>query len=178
MQTLRSAIPFEVGVSCSFKLFVQIGGEAMTDARDWAKAYREKQEAKRNAETDRHQRVAMQRDIVAERMPVLWEDLITEYRNYVTAFNEETQPDRVLAIHRSSKHSFMVRPDARPEIITGKFDPTTYKIEILAGSRSFPYVPDVVLEGTGSVQLKSAYAPQKIVTCAEVVKQTLQAGLE
>ena len=44
----------------------------MTDAQDWAKSLREQRDAKRNAEAEKHRKVALQRDIVAEKMPQLW----------------------------------------------------------------------------------------------------------
>jgi hypothetical protein len=153
------------------------GGTAtVTDAQDWAKSLREQRDAKRNAEAEKHRKVALQRDIVAEKMPQLWEELIAEYRNHAAAYNGELEPERTLAVH-TGRNSFMVRPDAMPEIVTGKLELTTHKVEIIAGSSQFSYWPNPVLEGTGSLQLVSANAPQRVVTLAEIVRETLQAGL-
>ncbi len=153
------------------------GGTAiMTDAQDWARSLRKQRDAKINAEAEQHKKVALQRDIVAERMPQLWEELIAEYRKYVAAYNGEFEPDRILAVH-CGRNSFMVRPDAMPEIITGKLELNPHKIEIIAGGRQFSYSPQAVLEGAGNLQLIAAYTPQRVVTVAEIVRETLQAGL-
>ena len=52
-------------------LSVQPSEGTMTDAREWARARKATEDAKRNTEKELHERVSLQRDIEAEKMPQL-----------------------------------------------------------------------------------------------------------
>jgi hypothetical protein len=115
------------------------GGDNMSSPEDWARSLGEEIRLKQSATREDAQAVAMHRDIIAEKMPLVWEEVLAAFQSHCIAYNEQLKPDRTLALHRTGSHSFMVRPDALPEIVVGQYDSNTKRILIktTAGSEWF-----------------------------------------
>lgn len=127
----------------------------MGSAEEWARTLKANMEGKQ-AEADRlADRVAMNRNIVAEQMPGIWDSLLVEFANHCKAFNEQTNPERELALHRMGAHDFMVRPDAMEEIVRGHYAYDTCSISITTRRGTEWFLPKVVLVGTGTAVLVS-----------------------
>ena len=127
----------------------------MGSGEERAKALAELLKSKRQESASAASRVAMSRDIVAEQIPGVWEDLIEEFEDYCENVNEQVNPERKLAVHRTGPHDFMVRPDAMPEIVQGHYAYDTRAISIRNYKGVEWYLPKVYLVGTGSIHLVS-----------------------
>lgn len=149
----------------------------MTTPKEWAKAQAHKATAKQQAITQRHQNVAMQRDILAEDVPRIWEDLLQQFETHCAEYNEEVRPERKLGFFRTTGNTFMIRPDALGEIATGLLEPATNRIKIITPKERFDYLPKVILEGTGRVELVSA-STHRQVSRVEIAQEVMDAALD
>jgi hypothetical protein len=126
----------------------------MSSADDWARTLKQASDAKRTAEDKEAQRVVMVRDIIAQQMPTVWEDLIKEFQNHCDAYNEQFKPARPLALHRSGAHDFIVRPDAMEEIVSGHYSYENWMISISPRHGVVDWFEPLVFQvGAGEVKL-------------------------
>ncbi|MGO9795544.1 MAG: hypothetical protein ACLPLZ_05550 [Terracidiphilus sp.] len=130
--------------------------EIMESADEWARTLKQANEAKQ-AETDKEtQRTAMNRNIIAQQMPTVWEDLIKEFQKYCNAYNEQFKPERLLALHRSGSCDFFIRPDALEEIVIGHYSYENWMISISTRPGVVEWFePQVYQVGAGKVELAS-----------------------
>jgi hypothetical protein len=130
--------------------------DIMGSADEWARTLKQANDAKQE-ETDRKtQRTAMNRSIIAQQMPTIWEDLIKEFQKYCTAYNEQFKPERALALHRSGSYDFRIRPDALEEIVIGHYSYENWMISITTRQGVVEWFePQVHQIGAGKVELAS-----------------------
>jgi hypothetical protein len=146
-------------LSGDFILTLSFGRQARTicmgSADDWARQIGEQIKSKQQNADNAAERVATNRNIIAEQMPQIWDDLIAAFRECCKAVNEQVKPERKLALHQSGKYDFMVRPDAMEEIVRGHYahDAKTVSIQTRAGTELF--LPKVFQIGAGEVRLAS-----------------------
>jgi hypothetical protein len=149
-------------------------GNSMGNPDEWARSLGEDIKAKQAVEKDIAQTVAMRREIEAEKMPLKWEELLLAFHSCCLAYNEQLKPQRTLALRRMGSHEFSIRPDALPEIITGRYDPTTRFIEIRSSiSRKETYFPSVNMTGSGEVDLVS-YETKQTKSATSIAQDTLR----
>ncbi len=148
-------------------------GNEMGNAEEWARSLGEELEAKERVSADITQTVAMRRAIEAEKMPLRWDELIAAFQEHCTAYNEQVNPPRKLYLHRSGSHNFMIRPDALPEIVTGRYDSHTRWIEIRSSVGKETYFPQVEMTGSGEVQL-TALSTKRAKTPSAIARDTLR----
>jgi hypothetical protein len=131
-------------------------GGTMGSADEWARTLKQANDAKQD-ETDRQvQRTAMNRSIIAQQMPTIWDELIKEFQKYCNAYNEQFKPDRPLALHRSGVHDFFIRPDALEEIVQGHYSHENWMISISTRPGVVEWFePQVYQIGAGKVELVS-----------------------
>jgi len=128
----------------------------MSKAEEWANALGEEIKANRHAVREDERMVAMQRDIVAEKMPLKWDEVCASFQRHCTAYNEQVHPERKLVFALLGKHQFMIRPDALGEIVIGQYYPQTKAITIQTPVGTEWFKPKVMVEGSGSVELVSS----------------------
>lgn len=145
----------------------------MVTPEEWARSLGEDLKAKERVERDIAQTVAMQREITVEKMPLVWEELIVAFQACCVAYNEQVKPARTLALHRGGVYDFMIRPDARPEMINGKYDPHNHTIEIRSTVERETYLPIVVLEGTGRIEL-TTMSTKRAKTPTAIAQDTIR----
>jgi hypothetical protein len=145
----------------------------MGSAEDWADSLAKRVQAKREEETRKAKITAMNREIEAEGMPALWTELIVEFQKHCAVFNERLQPERVLTCFSGGSHHFEVKPDARPEIVTGDYDPHTKHITITTAHGKEIFVSSVLHEGTGKLELVSLQT-RRSVTLEKIARTTIE----
>jgi hypothetical protein len=145
----------------------------MVNPEEWARSLGEELESKERVSADIAQTVAMRRAIEAEKMPLKWDELLAAFQEHCAAYNEQLKPERKLYLHRLRSHDFMIRPDALPEIIVGKYDPHTRWIEIRSSVGKETYFPQVEMTGSGEVQL-TALSTKRVKTPASIARDTLR----
>jgi len=169
-----------VQITNSSIMFVAVslgsGGSEMSNAEEWARSLGEEIKAKQSAAREDAQTVAMHRDIVAEKMPFKWEELCAVFQSCCTAYNEQLQPERKLACHRSGSHRFSICPDALPEIVEGTYHYETKRIHIQTPGASEWFLPHVVLTGSGDVELVSN-STRKVKTIEKIAQDAIREGL-
>lgn len=145
----------------------------MGNPDEWARSLGEDIKAKQAVEKDIAQTVAMRREIEAEKMPLKWEEVISAFQQCCAAYNEQLKPQRALGLHRTGSHGFMIRPDALPEIVTGKYDPGTRFIEIRSSVGKETYFPSAKMIGSGDIDLVS-YETKQTKTPTAIAQNTLR----
>ncbi|HTW81503.1 MAG TPA: hypothetical protein VME23_18300 [Terracidiphilus sp.] len=148
----------------------------MTTPKEWAKVQAEKVRAKQQAIAQRHQNVSMQRDILAEDMPRAWEDLLQQFETHCKEYNDAVLPEGRLGFFRTTGNTFTIRPDALGEIVTGLLEPATNRIKIITPKARFDYLPKVVLEDTGRVELISA-STHRQTCCVDIAQEVMDEAL-
>ena len=150
--------------------------DIMGGADEWARTLKQANDAKQ-AETDRQtQRTAMNRSIIAQQMPTIWEDLIKEFNNYCNAYNEGFKPERPLTLHRSGTYEFRVRPDALEEIVLGHYSHENWMIGITTRPGVVEWFePQVYQVGAGKVELASRGGPQ--MSLGSIAGKKIKEGL-
>ena len=103
----------------------------------------------------------------------MWEEVLAAFQKCCDAYNEQVKPERKLGLHRGGSHEFMIRPDALPEIVVGKYDPHTRWIEIRSSVGQEVYYPSVVHTGSGGVELVS-YQTKKVKKPFSIAQDTLR----
>lgn len=145
----------------------------MGTSDEWARSLGEEIKSKERVEADIAQTVAMHRQIEAEKMPLLWDELIAAFQEHCTAYNEQVNPPRKLYLHRTGPHNFMVRPDALPEIVKGNYNPQNRWIEVLSSIGRETYFPQVEMKGSGEVHL-TALSTKRVKTPSAIARDTLR----
>jgi hypothetical protein len=149
-------------------------GDGMGTPEDWADRLAKRLEEKRTLQKRDDDAVAMRREIIAERLPVVWEELIKAFGDYCKAYNDRIKPDRTLAIFRELE-GFCVKPDARGEIIRARLDRGTKRIQVATTKSKDWYSPNVEMKGNGNVLLESERG--RVFSVSEVVEKTFEALL-
>lgn len=149
----------------------------MGNAKDWAHTLKQTNDAKQAAADRDTQRTAMIRDIIAEQMPTVWEDLLKEFTEHCDAYNEQFNPERKLSLHRTGAYIFMIRPDAMEEIVSGHYSPDAKQVILSTRGGKKIYKPYVYEVGAGEIRLSplGANAPMNLDSIAQ---KTIQDGLE
>ncbi len=145
----------------------------MGTSEEWARSLNEELKSKERVDRDIAQTVAMRREIEAEKMPLMWNELLAAFQEHCTAYNEQVNPRNKLGLHRRGSYDFMVRPDALPEIVTGRYDPHTRWIEICSSVGKETYFPQVEMAGSGDVQL-TALSTKRVKTPSAIARDTLR----
>jgi hypothetical protein len=127
----------------------------MGNPEEWAMSLSKEIEEKEGVALDESQRVAMQREIIAKRMPQIWDEVLVEFQTHCHAYNEQIKPKRILTLVQEDQHQFIVRPDAMADTISGQYDPHTKTIFISTVGTMEQFYPAVELIGSGSVHLVS-----------------------
>ncbi len=148
----------------------------MTDTRDWARSIGKEVEEREQKAIRRAQNVAMQRDIIAEEMPLRLEELYRAFQACCETFNEINNPERKLAFFRTGSSNFMVRPDALDEIVSGEYDSQTKRIKITTPAGTDIFLPMVNLEGAGSCHLVS-YSTGRATTPEKIAQDAIRHGI-
>ena len=148
----------------------------MGSADEWARSLAKKTEDKEMQSSEQARITAMNRDIVAEQMPTVWEDLLREFQVHCNAYNEQAKPERTLALHRTGAHNFMVRPDALEEIVRGHYDYQTKSISIVTSRGTEWFLPRPVLSGTGRVELVSR-STERQISLSSIAQKSIETGL-
>jgi hypothetical protein len=154
-------------------LCLEAGGNKMGNPEEWARSLGEEIKSKQRVDREIAQSVAMRREIEAEKMPLKWEEVLSAFQQCCTAYNEQVKPERTLGLHRVGSHEFMIRPDALPEIITGKYDLHTKFIEIRSSIGKETYFPSVNMTGSGDVELVS-YETKQTKNPTSIAQDTLR----
>ncbi|MGA2896906.1 MAG: hypothetical protein ABSE27_04835 [Acidobacteriaceae bacterium] len=129
-------------------------GAVMGTPEEWANRLAKRLEDKRILRQADDDAVAMRREIVAEKLPVLWEELIKEFREYCKAYNERIRPERKLDLF-PELDGFVIKPDAKGEIIRVHLDRGTKRISVATAKSKDWYSPSVEMTGNGNILLKS-----------------------
>lgn len=154
----------------------------MGSADEWARTLKQANDAKQD-ETDRQtQRTAMNRSIIAQQMPTIWDDLIKEFEKYCNAYNEQFKPERTLALQRSGSYDFSIRPDALDEIVQGHYSHENWMISISTRPGVVEWFEPVVYQvGAGKVELASRGGRGQMslesIAGKKIKEGLLQAGL-
>jgi hypothetical protein len=151
-------------------------GGGMGSADDWASGLAKEKKASEKRALDQAQATAMSRNIIAEQMPTVWDDLLKEFQEHCRAYNDLVKPERPLALHGTGAHDFMVRPDAMDEIVRGHYDEDPHKISIVTARRTEIYQPQAVLEGSGRVALLSR-STGAVVSLASIARKAIEIGV-
>lgn len=159
----------------SLEIFFGHGG-TMGTAEDWADSLAKRVQEKQAAADHKARVTAMNREIEAEGMPRIWTELLAEFQKCCEAFNRRVQPERELACIAMSSHHFMVRPEARPEIVTGDYDPHTKSISIATPQGKETFVGSVIHEGTGVLELVSLRG-RRSVKIETIAREAIEAGI-
>jgi hypothetical protein len=130
-------------------------GDEMGNPEEWALGIGKEIAGKERATLDKGQQVAMQREIIAEKMLQIWEEILVEFQAHCHAYNEQIKPKRILTLFRESQHQFIVKPDAMADTISGQYDPHTKTIVISTVGIGEQFYPEVELRDSGSVRLVS-----------------------
>jgi hypothetical protein len=144
---------------------------AMSDADDWAISLGSRIKAQENAASEREQTVAMKRQIIAEKMPGIWQEMMTLFRAFCDAHNRNNNAPRPLSCHQMGD-TFEVKPDALPNIITVAYNRTTYEIMIKTPSGAEWYFPAAVMRNNGDVDLVER-STRQVISLPGIVKKSL-----
>lgn len=151
-------------------------GDTMNDPKEWARELDKEIKASEKDVREEQQAVAMHRDIEAEKMPLLWDDLCVAFQQAVDAFNDVTQPPRKLYLHRVGVHLFTIKPDALPDIVNVMFDPFTKKATVKTSLGQHVYLPKVILIDAGSVAFVSARTRSE-TPVSKIAQDAIREGL-
>ena len=149
------------------------GVDQMGSSEDWARSLGEEIEISKRVDREMAQTVAMNRAIEAEKMPLKWEEVLAAFQEHCIAYNEQIKPERKLGLHRTGSYEFAIKPDALPEIITGKYDPGTRWIEIRSSIGKETFYPTVIHSGSGDVELMS-YQAKTVKSATLIAQDTLR----
>ena len=127
----------------------------MGSADEWARSLGEQIKTKERDSNGAAHIAAMNRNIVAEQTPLVWDELCAEFQKYCDAINGQVKPERELGFHRTGAHDFMVRPDAMDPIVLGHYAYDTHYISIRTGRGVEWFAPSVYHVGMGKVVLIS-----------------------
>jgi hypothetical protein len=163
-------------------LFITISSEAESmatrDAESWAARLKKEVEAQKDASAKLERSVQMKRDIIAERMPHVWEQLVSVLDSHVKAFNETFNPKRKLACHRLAEYEVMVRPDALNEIVFMRYNAMDRSIVVRTGSRGEKYSPEALMNGSGEIELRGEYSSYLEKDLDLIVSSALERGIK
>lgn len=159
----------------NISLSITSGGN-MGNAEEWARSLAKKNEEKELQSSEQARITAMSRDIVAEQMPIVWDDLLREFQSHCNAYNEQVKPQRTLTLFRTGQNDFMVRPDALEEIVRGHYDYQTKDISIVTVRGTERFMPRPVLSGTGHVELVSRSTGRQI-SPVSIAQNAIETGL-
>lgn len=151
----------------------------MGSAEEWARTLKQSTDVKQ-AELDREaNRTAMNRQIVAQQMPEIWQDLIREFEGHCKAYNEQFKPERILTLHRSGAYEFIVRPDAMEDIVTGQYSYENWLISISTRQGVVNwYEPQVYQVGTGKVKLAKRGLTRGQMSLESIARDEITQGLK
>ena len=127
----------------------------MGSADDWGKQLKQKIDAEQRVSDFVEQRSAINRAIVAEQAPLVWEELCAEFLKHCEAFNRCVRPERELVFCRTGAHDFCVHPDALEDVVVGHYDAETNYISIETKKEKNWFLPSAVNSGTGEIALFS-----------------------
>jgi hypothetical protein len=154
-------------------------GGVMGNAEEWARTLKQTSDAKQAEEDRSAQRTAMNRNIIAQQMPTIWEDLIKEFQTHCTAFNEQFKPERLLALHRSGTYEFIVRPDAMEEIVTGHYSYDNWMISITTRQGVVDWFEGQVYQvGAGKVELIKRGPVRSQMSLESIARTKIMQGLQ
>jgi hypothetical protein len=151
-------------------------GDDSMDREEWARALGEEIKTNQKATQEQHRVVAMNRDIIAENMPRIWEELCQEFQSSCTTFNEQVNPEHKLGCFRQGPHVLMIRPDAMREIVVATYDSDSKNITVRANDGAEHFSPRVNLVGSGSVDLISN-STRRQMTVVDIVQASLKKGI-
>lgn len=146
----------------------------MGTPEEWADKLAKRLEARDVLRAQEASTIAMRRQLIDEKLPILCQELITVFDEYCNAYNRRVKPKRQL-VFISELNGFSIRPDAKGEFIRGKFNRQTRLIEIRTRISQEQYEPQVVMEGDGHVDLS---ARGEHLRPSEIVERTFNALFE
>jgi hypothetical protein len=161
-------------------MFVSIharAGTEMNDADQWAIELGQNMKTKQGEIRQREETVAMKREIIAEKLPGIWGDLMKSFQSYCEAHNRNNNPPRPLACFWMGADEFWVRPDALPEVVKVNYNRMTSEIAVKTPSGTEWYVPKAVMRGQGEVELMTR-ATQRVISLSGIAKEALTDAIE
>ena len=129
-------------------------GASMGTPEEWASRLAKRLEEKRIIRQGGDDAVAMRREIIAEKLPVLWEELAKAFGEYCKAYNERIRPERKLALF-PELDGFEIKPEAKGKIIQVHLDRGTKRICVTTEKSKEWYSPSVEMTGNGNILLES-----------------------
>jgi hypothetical protein len=151
-------------------------GDDQMNREEWARALGDEIKGNQKTVQEQHKSVAMTREIIAENMPRIWEELIQEFQSSCTTFNEQVNPERKLACMRQGHDVILIRPDALREIVTANYDSEAKRIIVRTNEGAEYFSPKANLVGSGSVDLISEKSKRQI-SVVEIVQASLRKGI-
>jgi hypothetical protein len=127
----------------------------MGSADDWSKQLKQQIDAERWVSDFTAKTSAMNRAIIAEQAPLVWEELCAEFLKHCEAFNRCVKPERELVFCRTGDHDFCVHPDALEDVVVGHYDAETKYISIETKKGKKWFIPSAIHSGTGKIALFS-----------------------
>lgn len=150
-------------------------GVGMGTPEEWANRLAKKLEEKRIIRQKESDAVATGREIIAEKLPLVWEELGKAFGEYCNAYNERIKPDRILILF-PELNGFVIKPDARGEIIQVHLDGKTKRIHVVTAKSGEWYLPSVEVKGNGNILLESDRGG--VFSVSEVIERTFNALFE
>lgn len=148
-------------------------GVEMEDADEWARALGSRVRAKESEIRGREQAVAMKREIIAEKMPGKWDELMRLFQSHCEAHNRNNNPPRLLSCHPLGHDTFEVKPEALPAIVTVAFNRSTYEIMVRTPSGAKWYLPSAVMRNNGDVDLVERGNSHELISLPQIVMESL-----
>lgn len=144
----------------------------MKNADEWAIALGNRIKTGKQEAQEREQTVAMKRQIIAEKMPGIWAELMSLFQSHCEAHNRNNSPPRALSCHQMKADTFLVSPDALPEIVTVHLSRNTNEIMIKTPSGAQRYVLRAAMRDDGDVDVEER-SSQRIMSLPEIVEKAL-----
>jgi hypothetical protein len=139
----------------------------MGTLEDWADKLAQRLEDKRTRYQREEDAVALRRRIISEKLPLVWEDLVEEFRKHAEAINARLKLERKLVLVKEH-NCFSIKPDARGVVIRGTLDLSSQRVLIEVETSKHWYEPHVEMKGNGTLYL--AAVGGNIATPAEAAE--------
>lgn len=145
----------------------------MSTPEEWADKLAKRQEEKQTVRQGQDaERVRLQ-NLIAEKFPLLWEELMQAFSDFCRAYNDRVKPERTLQLYKELDR-FTIKPDALGDIVQARIDRNSRRILIGAIGSKESYQPSIGPRD-GKVYLASESGPT--YTPAEIAEKTLTSVL-
>jgi hypothetical protein len=143
----------------------------MGTPEEWADRLAQRQEEKRTIHQSHDVEAAKVRKLIAEKFPLLWEELMVAFDEYCKAYNDRLKPERILYLIKELDR-FEIKEDARGQMVGARIEREANRILIGTYLSKERYRAGVGMRDDGIVHLSSE-TNGKTYTPAEIAEKTL-----